>query len=56
MMGCCSTKNEYGLPPHLAKDRPPIRGTKKAAETGKRRDVDAATAQMERPLRVEGWL
>jgi CBS-domain-containing membrane protein len=28
----------------------------KAAETGKRRDVEAATAQMERALRVEGWL
>ena len=27
-----------------------------AAETGKRRDVEAATAQMERALRVEGWL
>ena len=27
----------------------------KAAETGKRRDVEAATAQMERALRVEGW-
>jgi hypothetical protein len=26
----------------------------KAAETGKRRDVEAATAQMERALRVEG--
>ena len=25
-----------------------------AAETGKRRDVEAATAQMERALRVEG--
>jgi hypothetical protein len=28
----------------------------RAAETGKRRDVEAATAQMERALRVEGWL
>jgi hypothetical protein len=28
----------------------------KAAETGKRRDVEAATSQMERALRVEGWL
>jgi hypothetical protein len=28
----------------------------KAAETGKRRDVEDATAQMERALRVEGWL
>jgi hypothetical protein len=28
----------------------------RAAETGKREDVDAATAQMERALRVEGWL
>jgi hypothetical protein len=28
----------------------------RAAETGKRRDVEAATAQMERGLRVEGWL
>ena len=28
----------------------------RAAETGKRRDVDAASAQMERALRVEGWL
>ena len=27
-----------------------------AAETGKRRDVEAATVQMERALRVEGWL
>jgi hypothetical protein len=27
-----------------------------AAETGKRQDVEAATAQMERALRVEGWL
>jgi len=27
-----------------------------AAETGKRRDVEAATAQMERALRVEGWM
>ena len=27
-----------------------------AAGTGKRRDVEAATAQMERALRVEGWL
>jgi hypothetical protein len=28
----------------------------KAAETGKRRDVEAATAQMEHALRAEGWL
>jgi hypothetical protein len=28
----------------------------KAAETGKRRDVEAASSQMERALRVEGWL
>jgi len=28
----------------------------KAAETGKRKDVEAATAQMERALRVEGCL
>jgi hypothetical protein len=28
----------------------------KAAETGKRRDVKAATAQMEFALRVEGWM
>jgi hypothetical protein len=28
----------------------------KAAETGKRRDVEAATAQMERALRRDGWL
>jgi hypothetical protein len=28
----------------------------RAAEAGKRRDVEAATAQMERALRVEGWL
>jgi hypothetical protein len=28
----------------------------RAAETGKRRDVEAATAQIERALRVEGWL
>ena len=28
----------------------------RAAETGKRRDVEAAIAQMERALRVEGWL
>jgi hypothetical protein len=28
----------------------------KAAETGKMRDVEAATSQMERALRVEGWL
>jgi hypothetical protein len=28
----------------------------RAAETGKRRDAEAATAQMERALRVEGWL
>ena len=28
----------------------------RAAETGKRRDVEAATAQMARALRVEGWL
>ena len=28
----------------------------RAAETGKRKDVEAATAQMERALRVEGWL
>jgi hypothetical protein len=28
----------------------------KAAETGKRRDVEAATAQMECALRTEGWL
>jgi hypothetical protein len=28
----------------------------RAAEIGKRRDVEAATAQMERALRVEGWL
>jgi hypothetical protein len=28
----------------------------RAAETGKRRDVEAATAQMERALRAEGWL
>jgi len=28
----------------------------KAAETGKRRDVEAAVSQMERALRVEGWL
>ena len=28
----------------------------RAAETGRRRDVEAATAQMERALRVEGWL
>jgi hypothetical protein len=27
----------------------------KAAETGKRGDVEAATSQMERALRVEGW-
>jgi hypothetical protein len=27
-----------------------------AAETGKRRDAEAATAQMERALRFEGWL
>jgi hypothetical protein len=27
-----------------------------AAETGKQRDVEAATAQMERALRVEAWL
>jgi hypothetical protein len=26
------------------------------ADQGKRRDVEAATAQMERALRVEGWL
>jgi hypothetical protein len=28
----------------------------RAAETVKRRDVEAATAEMERALRVEGWL
>jgi hypothetical protein len=28
----------------------------KAAETGKRRDAEAVTAQMERALRVERWL
>jgi hypothetical protein len=28
----------------------------KAAETGKRRDAEGATAQMERALRVERWL
>jgi hypothetical protein len=28
----------------------------RAAVTGKREDVDAATAQMEHALRVEGWL
>jgi hypothetical protein len=28
----------------------------KGAETGKSRDVEAATAQMERALRVEGWM
>ena len=28
----------------------------KAAETRKESDVDMATAQMERALRVEGWL
>jgi hypothetical protein len=28
----------------------------RAAETGKPRDVEAATAQMERALRVERWL
>ena len=28
----------------------------KAAETGEPDDVEAATAQMERALRVEGWL
>jgi hypothetical protein len=28
----------------------------KAAETGKRRDAEAATAHMERALRVERWL
>jgi len=28
----------------------------KAAETGKRRDVEAAMSQMERALRAEGWL
>ena len=28
----------------------------KAAETGKETDIDMATAQMERALRVEGWL
>jgi hypothetical protein len=28
----------------------------KAAETGKRRDVKAATTQMEFALRVEGWM
>jgi hypothetical protein len=28
----------------------------KAAETGKRKDVKAATAQMEFALRVEGWM
>jgi hypothetical protein len=27
-----------------------------AAETGKRRDAEAATAQMERALRGDGWL
>ena len=28
----------------------------KAAETWKESDIDMATAQMERALRVEGWL
>jgi hypothetical protein len=28
----------------------------RAAKTGKRRDVEAATAQMEFALRVEGWM
>jgi hypothetical protein len=28
----------------------------KAAETRKESDIDVATAQMERALRVEGWL
>jgi len=28
----------------------------KAAETGKTVDIEAATAQMERALRVDGWL
>jgi hypothetical protein len=28
----------------------------KAADTGKITDIEAATAQMERALRVEGWL
>jgi hypothetical protein len=28
----------------------------RAAETGKRRDLEPAAAQMERALRVEGWL
>ena len=28
----------------------------KAAETRKESDIDMATAQMERSLRVEGWL
>ena len=28
----------------------------KAAQTGEEADIEAATAQMERALRVEGWL
>jgi hypothetical protein len=28
----------------------------KAAQTGEDADIEAATAQMERALRVEGWL